>query len=744
MTQTDLFDKTEELVVGASYSPWWKKWYEKKNTGRKTKNKGLSSMWDQYTPQYGNRKKAEKYFKIFVNTNNVLKILDPLIKHRLKVDSIGNYSHRSYNSGRVAGYANRNTKVITLTEGILRLPNADPAIGVAIHEKLHLMHTPEVSKWSDQIMEKISPPKQTRAERAKSRDTSVIEESKEMLMKSIWWQLHNLLEDERIESRLHENCPGYVAFVVAAKDHLIGKSFEEMKVMDYGETQSDRLIYAVMLYIRHKKSLQIMIEAWPWLKDRLLRMKHNLDECLSAARENNLTAYKWFSQEVFSDLIKELTNLPENEGDFANLSNKVAANPSRGRIKDMIKDLMKRLSGEDTDHQYRSEEEDELAIIRSIIDKNRVQNSIGNIIAPPSDPQVSTRTNNTLKQIANEAGYDMTNGEYHSVQTLKRDMNDSNGKKYPPLPSRKSLQSSMVKLKDEDMNYVDIKKAIQKQTQGGVGGWSDDPLMDTIVLSPTSEITDENKAKYANIVAQNSGIIGKLKQAIQFNENIADMDIKNQIKGYIDRKKLHKIPIGDNKIFKRTIKKNKNSLCVGILADASGSMTGSMEIVSLVSIIFYEALIQSNDTKLCVMSHTADLLNQGVTVITEYYVEGNDNSTAMANMKSTGCNRDHVAISYMADKLNEVALPESKKIIFIICDGRPAARGYVDEDHGLLCVRETVNQLKQEGIAIIALGVGDHIKEYQLESMYDHSIMVKDIRELPKMVTTIAEKIALT
>ena len=51
-----------------------------------------------------------------------------------------------------------------------------------------------------------------------------------------------------------------------------------------------------------------MIEAWPWLKDKLLRMKHNLDECLSAARENNLTAYKWFSQEVFSDLIKELTN----------------------------------------------------------------------------------------------------------------------------------------------------------------------------------------------------------------------------------------------------------------------------------------------------------------------------------------------------------------------------------------------------------------------------------------------------
>ena len=155
--------------------------------------------------------------------DGLAKIVDPTVRHSL------DYSTRQQS---YCDLSNDNIRV----DGSLILSNDDKldvVAGLAIHEKLHLVHSKPLYGY------------------LREKKYTITEEHGSFgfdLFKSIC----NLVEDEYIEKQLPKTCPGYVSYISATKDHYWKKV--EDKLQDNDEPFGD-LMSTILLFVRYPSSL---------------------------------------------------------------------------------------------------------------------------------------------------------------------------------------------------------------------------------------------------------------------------------------------------------------------------------------------------------------------------------------------------------------------------------------------------------------------------------------------------------
>ena len=153
---------------------------------------------------------------------------------------------------------------------------------------------------------------------------------------------------------------------------------------------------------------------------------------------------------------------------------------------------------------------------------------------------------------------------------------------------------------------------------------------------------------------------------------------------------------------KRREKGDRKDVAVMLVVDESGSMSGQnkMEEARKTSIVFAEALSELK-VPYYVMGFRAD---SGADAVHDHYV-GWDNKSAdretLAAMHAGGNNFDGYSIRYAAKLLAE--RPESKKIMFVISDGQPAARKYRGHQMG---ISDTINAIKDARKVGTVFGIG--------------------------------------
>jgi len=198
----DVWGRTGSGFTWGTGSSWW--------SGGST---SLSGMWG--SSSYSHTDKAKRLAKHKSHLDSLCKVVDPTVPHKLSfADHSSGYS--DIKRGRIVV----DGKLIEDDDDKL-----DVVSGLAIHEKLHLIHTEPLLNWE----------KEYRLSNCKNGSED--------------WLLHtvcNIIEDEYIERQLSKTCGGFVQYIEKCKEHY----FKDSDIDEEAKEPLADVINTLMMLVR--------------------------------------------------------------------------------------------------------------------------------------------------------------------------------------------------------------------------------------------------------------------------------------------------------------------------------------------------------------------------------------------------------------------------------------------------------------------------------------------------------------
>ena len=225
-----------------------------------------------------------------------------------------------------------------------------------------------------------------------------------------------------------------------------------------------------------------------------------------------------------------------------------------------------------------------------------------------------------------------------------------------------------------------------------------------------------------------------------------DRQLEGRLSGQILGKKMdmRQAYRSDGRFYtKELVPEGSPRAAFGIRIDESGSMEGNKILTAKKTAIALEAIFRSLSVPHCIYGDTADR-EQELDVIIHKYAEfdafDNQDRYRLANIRAYNNNHDACALRFVANALKRRAEPQ--KILVVISDGLPAARGF-NGHSAVLKTLETVREIEKEGIHVFAAALNgcydDIVRIYGNERTMD----VRDLELLPKELTKLVKKYCL-
>ena len=639
----DIWNRAKGYVWGGG-SSWW-------NSGSSAYTGGVSSMWGGSWSTQTNDD-AGRMLKHKRHLDSLCKVVDPTVIHDLDWSSDArNYSDMNRGWIRIDGSLIRKSD-----------SNLDITAGLAIHEKLHLIHSKPLLKW----------------ERAYRIDNNLSGYEGELLH-----NIANSVEDEYIEKQLAKDNAGFVTYIEAVKNHYFDTKMKG-KLDTVEDNEFMDLLNTLLSFIR-----------WPQHLDAERRKKHAkhiqfFARALAKGLDSRENTYNCI-QALYQYLQRVAEHMAKDKGDSA---------------KDDIEEKMRNMREEMGDSDLTEQDWDKIQerVTADIVSKYDRTSPVAHLLRDDMDK---------LRDLTKLVDYNqMTEALPNKLMNDIKEMEDSD-----------YTEST---IKDVNLIYNPKQKKIT---------WRKAPN--------NSYATDRYKREAKGV----SKITSQLKKKIDLYGNSQKHIIRNQKRGKIDKRMLHRIPVGRQDLFKCDIVQDDKPLDVCLLVDESGSMSYSrMDIARQSAISLKEALADNPKLNLWVHGHTADgdldwHSDKGSTNLTEYWGPNmKDRPMALGGMRARYENRDGMAIYASAMKVKkESDTPMSNKLMIVLSDGQPAAwqyGGYDSQAH----VKKVVTYLESQGWSIIQVGIGG-IRQEEQRQMFNNHIFVDNISELAPKIGKIIRRV---
>ena len=502
---------------------------------------------------------------------------------------------------------------------------------------------------------------------------------------SLIHNIGNIIEDEYIESQLGKTHGGFTHYIAKVKEHYFEKHGEKMeKANEFGDVLNTLLAlvrYPSALDEERKKRHANHIQ---FFARALVNANKDRESMFSAVT----TVYEYMNQ-LAEDIAKEQTK--DSKG-------------AEERAKDRMDKLME--DWESGDSTTELSEEDKESILSRLIDSERKDKRAEDKMAPQRVMMDGIESSST--ELADYA----------------KGMSDIDV----------SLEKAIKEL--EDTMYSEEQWDAGKSLGLKVG---------TKITWRNQKSHSDAQMNYEHGVTNMKSAINQLKRRIQLYGNTNAYTIRNQSRGRLDKRMLHKIPLGRTDLFKNIIVDEDKPLDVCLLVDESGSMgTYKMKKARETAIALREALKENDALNLWVHGHTADGYSwdgQGETNMSVYWSPTyKSDIKAMGAMKARSENRDGMAILASADRVKaESPSMGSNKLMIVISDGEPSAtkyRGWDAQGHVKKCVRH----LEGQGWSIIQIGISG-AREKSMAQMFSNYVIVDDTEQLPNIVSKVIRKV---
>ena len=630
---------------------WWQNSYS---------GSSMTGMWS--TNVYTKDNHAGRMLKNKGHIDSLCKVVDPTVAHTLEFATRHGSGHTDMNRGHI------------VVDGSLIRYNddkLDTLAGLAIHEKLHVIHSMPLMKWQREVRHELT---------------------KSAGQQELFHSVANIVEDEYIERQLHKTCAGYVHYIEACKEHYFAKS--EIDVNDETSKFGD-LINTFLMLVRYPSKIDMdrRKRHAPHIRILMSAIKSGID-----SREDTKTCIKL----VYKYLKAQADKMADEDGEDT---------------ESVMEGLKKSATDYATDRIDESfgMEGDPDCDIDSKMRKEMVDSLTGDRFRALKRRYDSERLD--------RMGVDKVWDDEHREMIKKLSDYDSD---YDTIS--KDLAKKISDMADSDYYETDIGKLALRDGQKSIT-WK-------------KFLPDEyNIRRYKDAKDHMRSQISKLKKKVQLYGNLQKHNIYNQKRGMLNKRQLHKIPMGMTDLFKATVINEDKPLDVCLLVDESGSMGSyTMAHARNGAIAIKEALSGNDKINLWVYGHSADETSRGTTEMIEYYSPTmKDRPMAMGGMKARYENRDGNAIIASAQRIKGESDNQSHKLMIVLSDGAPSADGYRGHD-AIDHTKKAVKYAETQGWSIIQVGFSG-ATSWTMEKMFDNWVYVEDDNKLGDTVSKIIRKV---
>ncbi len=616
---------------------------------------GLTSMWGGGWSQ-GSSDREARLLKHKRHLDSLCKVVDPTIKHNLQFATDKSYSDIGRGNIFVDG------SLLEDNDDML-----DVVAGLAIHEKLHLVHTKPLLDWE-----------------TKYREANYLSASERQLLHSIG----NIVEDEYIESQLAKTHAGYVNYIQKVKDHYFKKHGH--KIEESGNMFGD-VMNTLLAMVRYPQSID-------------------------DARKKKHAKHIQFFARALKDGIKD--------------------RQSTLKTIESLYDYMRQLAQAEAEKQKDASEEEIM---------ERATKKLDEILSSFEDSETdSSLSDDDIKRMLDR----LVEDEKSSAKRMSRYAHEK--------VINRGLDKHASELSDYDKGKGSISEDLAKKISDledsdySEEKWKSDKALGLKTGTKITWRNQRSKVEYerdtydSGLTRMKSAISG-LRRRIDLYGDTKIHTIRNQRRGRLDKKMLHKIPIGRDDLFKNVVIDEDKPLDVCLLVDESGSMGyAKMDRARDCAIALRESLKDNQALNLWVFGHTADGYNwhkNGETNMSVYWSPTyKSDLKAMGSMKARAENRDGMAILASADRVkSESPSSSSNKLMIVISDGEPSADRYRGPD-AQQHTKKVVKHLEGQGWNIIQVGIRG-AREWTMKEMFTNYIYLEDDSQLANKVSRIIRKV---
>lgn len=247
--------------------------------------------------------------------------------------------------------------------------------------------------------------------------------------------------------------------------------------------------------------------------------------------------------------------------------------------------------------------------------------------------------------------------------------------------------------------------------------------------------SSDAKEKYIAVASKikllNSLLIKQIREIKTYNQGSKLSGLSH---GRIDSKNLYKYQTSDNLFYNNKYEIRESDLAIGIVLDASGSMSGQKIIDGKISMVLLHETLRALNINHSIVDHTAN--GHHTTIIRRYYdfKESKYHTVAKAesliDIIAREGNNDAGALYYMEQAL--LKTNNKDKVCLIFSDGEPTECS--DSE-----LKDQVKAMERKGIKVI--GIGINLPE--IANYYSDYANGKNLSEMVNIITKILKQYVL-
>lgn len=564
----------------------------------------------------------------------------------------------------------------------------DTFLGLAVHESCHL-------KWTDFDYMKNSP------------DNKV----------ELIHNLHNILEDERIERLCGEETPGYANFLIATKYYTFDKYERDMTehMKKQGRDINDLPLYAkainaILHKVRYPHSLSE--QDISDFGEMLVNVSHILrayPESTAQTFDRAKEIYELIVDEYAKEINKEEQQQQQNQqgqpspqdgqpgqsqqGDGGTDSGKAQAQAG-------VDDVSSGGSGADSGNQNPNNDGKEQTQT-SGKDQDGQQNPNGKDQAAGGGRSLDDPF------LRNEAKKKLE-ADINGNKSLADKIRELIGQLMSGSENSINKGDSRAPLKEGDMcNTVKMDTDLAREIEGEI---------ENITSHITIERRPNDINEYRNSYRRIQKYINPVAKALKLHDKDYDERVTGLRSGRLDMNKIVDIYAGSQTIYTRKVKTTVERACVCVLIDESGSMNGERcRMARDTGVLLTEALKKINNLDLYIYGF--DNCGGKVRLYT-YKEKGFNNLYALGSVNASGGTPTGEAVAAITERIRK--LTQEKCLMFVATDGEPNSTATLEK------AKEYANKNN-----VTTFGVG--IRCSVPKAGFNYGIQIHDLEDMARL-----------
>lgn len=251
------------------------------------------------------------------------------------------------------------------------------------------------------------------------------------------------------------------------------------------------------------------------------------------------------------------------------------------------------------------------------------------------------------------------------------------------------------------------------------------------VVTITEPVTDSSERTYRESLARVSPYVGALRNALRRNAAAYSETLRGLRSGALDTGRLAEAYQGSPTVYSRKGMVRSDPMSVCVLVDESGSMgfmsggTTRIDSARDAAVLIAEAAKGVQGLDLFVYGHSADNIERGTTELFVYRDHNVRTRFPMGNIRDRWNNADGYAIVECAKRVREQT--RERCLMLVLSDGEPAALTYRSSSEGVEHTRKAVRQVTKEGFVPIHVWITD---DHGKDVMFDNVVTFDGIKGL--------------